>query len=147
MGRRCEETGSCRGERRSVQEEPGGGTAGRRRHHHAGLPIAYCERWNPVLEMPFSPMGEAEARSRHEKGELYTALLGDPAAPEAMVDVRLETGYVATHFFDDCLRNVFSTSTTNTMEGCSSTATANGNGTRRVAACRRSVRSRPDGHV
>lgn len=74
----------------------------------AGLPIAYCERWNSVLEMPFNPMGEGEARSRHEKGELYTALLGDPAAPEAMVEVRLETGYVATHFFDDCLGNVFS---------------------------------------
>ena len=70
----------------------------------ATLPVTYCEGWNDVLNQPFQPMSEAEARRRHETGELYSALFGDPAAPQAMVEVRLETGYVATHFFDDRLR-------------------------------------------
>ncbi len=70
----------------------------------ATLPATYCERWNDVLNQPFQPMSEAEARRRHETGQLYSVLLGDPAAPQALVEVRLETGYVAVDFFDDRLR-------------------------------------------
>lgn len=52
----------------------------------ANLPLTYCEGWNDVLHQPFNPMSEAEARRRHETGELYPALLGDPAVPDAMVE-------------------------------------------------------------
>ena len=70
----------------------------------AALPVSYCEGWNDVLNQPFQPMSEAEARRRHETGEPYSALFGDPAAPEAMVEVRLSTGHMAVDFFDHHLR-------------------------------------------
>lgn len=72
------------------------------------LPIIYCERWNDVLEQPFEPMSEAEAHRRHDSGGLYSAVLGDPGAPVAMVEVRLETGHVAVAFFDSRGRNASS---------------------------------------
>ncbi len=70
----------------------------------ATLPVTYCVGWNNVLNQPFQPMSEAEARRRHETGELYSALLGDPAAPQVLVEVRLETGHMAVDFFDHHLR-------------------------------------------
>ncbi len=66
--------------------------------------VAYCYQWNDLTKEPRDPYAEAEARQRHERGELYTALLGDPSAPHTLVEVRLDTGYVGVHFLDDELR-------------------------------------------
>lgn len=88
-----------RGRRRS--SKAAGQPAARYGPIDPGLPITYCEDWNHILERPQNPISEAEARCRHETGELYAALVGDPMAPTAMVQVRLETGFVAAEFFDD----------------------------------------------
>jgi hypothetical protein len=63
--------------------------------------VQYAERWLSRRSRPGPPIDADEARRRHEAGELYTAVLGDPERPTAYLDVRLETGYVGVHFLDD----------------------------------------------
>jgi hypothetical protein len=63
--------------------------------------VTYAERWLDGRPDDVERIDEDEARRRHESGELYTAVLGDPSAPRAYVDVRLEKGFVGVHFLDD----------------------------------------------
>src|SRR6266496_2824983 len=64
-------------------------------------PLQYAERWSSLRDGPIGPLDPKEARRRHEAGELYTVVLGDPERPTAYLDVRLEAGFVGVHFFDD----------------------------------------------
>ena len=66
--------------------------------------VQYAERWLSRRSRPGPAIDADEARRRHEAGELYTAVLGDPERPTAYLDVRLETGYVGVHFLDDAGR-------------------------------------------
>jgi hypothetical protein len=67
--------------------------------------VTYAERWLDGRPDEVEELDDAEARSRHESGELYTAILGDRESPRAYVDVRLEKGFVGVHFLDDDGRN------------------------------------------
>jgi hypothetical protein len=67
--------------------------------------VTYAERWLDRRPDDVENLDEDEARSRHEKGKLYTAILGDPSEPRAYVDVRLERNFVGVHFLDEEGRN------------------------------------------
>lgn len=66
--------------------------------------VSYFGRWNAQYREAVDALTEDEARRRHERGELYAVVLGDPAQPWAYVDVRLEVGYVSVHVLDGDLR-------------------------------------------
>lgn len=66
--------------------------------------IAYCEGWNRQYRELVEPISERTARRRHERGELYCAVLGDSDYPWAYVDVRLEVGYIRVHTLDELHR-------------------------------------------
>jgi len=63
--------------------------------------VKYAERWLDGRPDDVEEIDDEEARRRHASGQLYTAILGDPSAPRAYVDVRLERGFVGVHFLDD----------------------------------------------
>ncbi len=70
------------------------------------MPTVYCERWNEWLDEPIGPLSEAEARARHERGELYTvAHVPDGRFMAAgAVEVRLEAGFARIYSFDEHAR-------------------------------------------
>jgi hypothetical protein len=68
------------------------------------MTVAYCYDWNSLLKAPRDPYDERTANDRHDRGELYTALLGGASAPHTVVQVRLETGAVLVNFLDHELR-------------------------------------------
>lgn len=63
--------------------------------------VTYAERWWQRKRKATGPLTEEEARRRHESGELYVAVLGDPERPDAAVEVRLEAGFVGVRLLDD----------------------------------------------
>jgi hypothetical protein len=67
--------------------------------------VVYAERWSERRPDDFDELDPDEARRRHETGELYTAILGDPDAPSAYLEIRLEAGFVGVHFLDADGRN------------------------------------------
>lgn len=67
--------------------------------------VAYAERWSDLKREMVWPLAEKDARVRHDRGELYTALVCDSGRPQAYLDVRLEAGFVGVHFLDEELRN------------------------------------------
>jgi hypothetical protein len=61
--------------------------------------VRYCERWNNRQKKPIFAMSEDEARGRHERGELYTVVLGDHETP-TLVEVFLREGYVGVRWLE-----------------------------------------------
>ena len=72
--------------------------------------VTYCERWNNTQKQPIFPLSEDAARARHESGELYAAVLGDPETP-TVVEVFLREGYVGVRWLEphgkDAMRYAF----------------------------------------
>jgi hypothetical protein len=68
--------------------------------------VSYSKRWTSRRRSAVEPLDPDEARRRHEAGELYTAIIGDPDRPRAYVEVRPEAGFVSVHFLDDDRRDV-----------------------------------------
>jgi hypothetical protein len=72
--------------------------------------VSYCERWNNKQKKPIFPMSADEARARHERAELYTAVLGDHETP-TIVEVFLNEGYVGVRWLEphgkDAMRYAF----------------------------------------
>ncbi len=66
--------------------------------------VSYGERWSKRGLYIVDPLDVETARERHERGELYAAILGDPEHPWAYLVVRLEVGYVGVDFLDEELR-------------------------------------------
>ena len=62
---------------------------------------AYGVHWNGHLGRLGKVIAEEEARKRHERGELYSVVLGDPEQPFAIVEVRLEVPFVGLRFLDE----------------------------------------------
>lgn len=62
----------------------------------------YAEKWSRSHKEALRPLTEAQARGRHENGELYTALLGDAKHPQAIIETR--DHYFGIEFFDEQLR-------------------------------------------
>ena len=63
--------------------------------------VDYGVRWNGHLGRLGKVIPAEEARRRHESGELYSAVLGDPEQPYAVVEVRLEVPFVGVQFLDE----------------------------------------------
>lgn len=68
------------------------------------LTVSYGERWSDLSLRIVDRLDAEAARQRHERGELYAAILGDPEHPWAHLNVRLEVGYVDVTFLDEELR-------------------------------------------
>ena len=73
-------------------------------NYGVAVTVSYCYQWNDLTRQPRDPYDEPTARERHARGELYTVLLGDPASPHTVVEMRLEAGWVGVHFLDSKLR-------------------------------------------
>lgn len=67
--------------------------------------VSYAERWSGKKGGVVRPLEEEEARRRHDRGELYVAVLGNSQRPRAYLEVRFEAGLVGVHFLDGELRN------------------------------------------
>jgi hypothetical protein len=63
--------------------------------------ISYCRRWNDICRKPIEPLDEAEAARRDAEGEEYAVVVGDGAAPEAVIEVVWKNEYVGVWFFDE----------------------------------------------
>lgn len=52
------------------------------------MSISFCEGWFRARKVAVKPLTEAQARKRHNtKGALYTVLLGEPARPNAFIEI------------------------------------------------------------
>lgn len=63
---------------------------------------SYCEGWFRARKVATKPLTEEQARNRHDTGQLYTVLLGDPERPHTIVETR--DHYLGVEFMDDQLR-------------------------------------------
>ena len=79
--------------------------------------VTYADRWSNRKGRMVRPLTEDEAQGRHDRGQLYTAVLGDSERPEAYLEVRLEAGFVGVHFLDEKLRNHLTYLFTRSPEG------------------------------
>jgi hypothetical protein len=62
-------------------------------------PVSYCRRWNFLHDRPIDPLSVDEARECDRTGELYTVVLGDPTAPDRVLEV-VRPDHVGVWFFD-----------------------------------------------
>lgn len=63
------------------------------------MQVSYCRRWNFKRNRPIDPLTEEEARQRDEAGELYSVVVGDPAAPDRIIEV-VRPNHIGVWFFD-----------------------------------------------
>jgi hypothetical protein len=68
------------------------------------MQVTYCRRWNFMYNQPIDPLTGQQARKRDEKGELYTAVLGDPVDPVLLVEV--QRPHIRVVFFDQFQRQL-----------------------------------------
>lgn len=61
----------------------------------------YCDAWNTVALAPSGLLEPAEAQRRHQLGGAYTALVGPPEQPDAVIEVHGEMGFVSVTFLDE----------------------------------------------
>jgi hypothetical protein len=69
------------------------------------MSVTYCEQWSRHYSYPHTPLTQEQARKRHEKGKLYTALVGDPARPCCFLEFS-EFRSVCVEFLDGWLRSI-----------------------------------------
>lgn len=68
----------------------------------------YARQWNELLNEPIDPLTEELARTRHDKGEPYTAYaLDDSGVISVVTEVRLGNGHVSVWDFDEYGRQVW----------------------------------------
>lgn len=70
----------------------------------SGVEATYCETWSWRLRKPTDVMTAEQARSRHARGESYCVVIGDPSAPQAIIDVVPENSYIEVSFVDSAGR-------------------------------------------
>jgi hypothetical protein len=51
------------------------------------MQVSYCRRWNFKLNRPIDPFTEEEARQRDATGEEYSAVIGEPQAPDRIIEI------------------------------------------------------------
>lgn len=66
--------------------------------------VHYCVQWFRGKNYPADILTPEQARKRHEKGKLYTALLGDPAKPDCFLEFSAYRS-VCVEFLDASLRS------------------------------------------
>lgn len=64
------------------------------------MQVTYCELWSSKRRAPTGPMSAEQARRRDANGESYCAVLGDPNAPESVIEVVPENKYFNVSFVD-----------------------------------------------
>lgn len=64
----------------------------------------YCRDWDRPRAVPHDVWDERKARRAHEKGKLYTVVVGDLARPVCFLYVRLEVKYIGVNFLDSFSR-------------------------------------------
>lgn len=67
------------------------------------MQITYCEQWSRNYLHPHNPLTEQQARERHQRNELYTALLGEPMRPNCFLEFSAYRS-VCVEFLDQSLR-------------------------------------------
>lgn len=65
------------------------------------LQVTYCELWSNKLRSPTDVLTEAEARDRDARGEQYCVVLGDPGAPQAILDIAWVNSALRVSFVDE----------------------------------------------
>jgi hypothetical protein len=68
------------------------------------MQVTYSQRWNVLTNAPINQLTADQARRRDGAGEWYTAVCGDPAVPDAIIDVVWENDHCGVHFFDGLRR-------------------------------------------
>lgn len=65
------------------------------------LQVTYCELWSGKVRSPTGVLTEAGARDRDAGGEQYCVVLGDPAAPQAILEIAWENSALSVSFVDE----------------------------------------------
>lgn len=63
------------------------------------MQVSYSRRWNFIRNRPIDPLTEDEAKQRDTAGELYSVVVGDPAAPDRIIEV-VRPDHIGVWFFD-----------------------------------------------
>lgn len=63
--------------------------------------VTYCVAWSDELREPTDPMPEQDARLLDGQGEPYTVVLGDPNAPDAVIEVVWKNSFLGVSFVDE----------------------------------------------
>ena len=67
---------------------------------------SFCTQWSRGAKRPHQVIGDAEARERHQRGELYTAILYDDRRPYCFLEFSAYRS-VCVEFLDLALRTFF----------------------------------------
>ncbi|TAU34913.1 hypothetical protein ELI43_37440 [Rhizobium leguminosarum] len=67
------------------------------------MKLSFCKAWSHQYKSPIEIWTEEKARECHEKGALYTAVIGAIDRPTCALEIKKD--FVAVTFFDDRLRN------------------------------------------
>jgi len=67
------------------------------------MQISFCTQWSRQNHRPYDSLTEAQARTAHEEGKLYTALVGDRLRPFCFVEFTAFRS-VGVEFLDTALR-------------------------------------------
>jgi hypothetical protein len=70
--------------------------------------VNYCRRWNFDYDQPIESLTEEDAKLRDDSGELYTVVIGDPTAPEQVIEVAWKNKHIGVIFFDALKRRSLS---------------------------------------
>lgn len=71
------------------------------------MQISYCTKWSRHNRRPWDMLSEMQARTAHENGKLYTALIGNPLRPDCFLEVTAFRS-VCVEFLDAALRTYLS---------------------------------------
>lgn len=64
------------------------------------MQVTYCELWSSKRRKPTGTMSADQARQRDARGESYSVVIGDPDAPESVIEVVPENKYFNVNFID-----------------------------------------------
>lgn len=65
------------------------------------MQVTYCELWSNKRRAPTGTMSAEQARERDSKGESYCVVLGNPHAPDAVIDVVPKNSHIEVEFIDE----------------------------------------------
>ncbi len=67
------------------------------------MQISYCTQWSRQHHRPYDSLTETQARTAHQKGKLYTVLVGDRLRPECFLEITAFRS-ICVEFLDAALR-------------------------------------------
>lgn len=63
--------------------------------------LTYCGFWNDLLRQPIDVLTAEQARTRNQTSEAYAVVLGDPVAPDAVIEVNWSNSYLGVWYFNE----------------------------------------------